>query len=132
MGVARIFRLVQTNKNLATLFQTLVLSIPSMANVASVTLLAFFVYAIMGMNLFAKVKLGDNLTEHANFKSIWGSLLILFRMSTGESYNGIMHDCRIEEPKCNRSLYGENENGDCGLPAIAEVYFLSFFIVSAM
>jgi len=124
--VARIFRLVQTNKNLATLFQTLIMSLPAIGNVASVTLLALFVYAVMGMNLFAKVKLGDNLGPHSNFRSFFGSLMLLFRMSTGESYNGVMHDCRIEEPACSNAI------GDCGQPGIAEFYFLTFFVVSAM
>jgi len=119
---------VQTNKNLATLFQTLMLSIPAIVNVASVTFLAFFVYAVMGMNLFSKVKLGDNLTPHANFRSFWGSFMLLFRMSTGESYNGVMHDCRTEEEDGLCS----SEAGDCGLPVFAEIYFLSFFLVSAM
>jgi len=124
--VARIFRLVQTNKNLSTLFNTLMLSIPAIGNVASVTLLLFFVYAVMGMNLFAKVKLGDNLTPHANFRSFWGSLMLLFRMSTGESYNGVMHDCSIEPPFCSKEV------GDCGEPSFAVFYFMTFFVFSAM
>ena len=33
------------------------------------------------------------MTRHANFKDFPSALLVLFRMSTGESWNGIMHDC---------------------------------------
>jgi len=82
----------------------------------------------MGMNLFSKVKLGENLSEHANFRSFWGSFMLLFRMSTGESYNGVMHDCRTEESDGLCS----DEIGDCGAPIFAEIYFLTFFVVSAM
>jgi len=124
--IARIFRLVQTSESLSTLFNTLLMSIPAIGNVASVTLLIFFVFAVLGMNLFSKVKLGDNLTPHANFRSFWGSMMLLFRMSTGESYNGVMHDCKIEPPFCSE------EAGDCGQPGLAEFYFLLFFILSAM
>jgi hypothetical protein len=124
--IARIFRLVQTSPTLSTLFNTLMTSIPAIGNVASVTMLLLFVYAVLGMNLFSKIKLGENLTPHANFKSFFGSLMLLFRMSTGESYNGVMHDCKIAEPFCSPAA------GDCGQEGFAELYFLSFFIFSAM
>jgi len=132
--IARIFRLVQTSESLSTLFNTLLMSIPAIGNVASVTGLIFFVFAVLGMNLFSKVKLGDNLTPHANFRSFWGSMMLLFRMGTGESYNGVMHDCKIEEPFCDDSIV-LNKNlsvSDCGSPGLAEIYFLLFFTLSAM
>ena len=28
-------------------------------------------------------------------------MFLLFRISTGESYNGVMHDCMVEEPACS-------------------------------
>jgi hypothetical protein len=36
---------------------------------------------------------GPFLDRHANFRDFPSALLVLFRMSTGESWNGIMHDC---------------------------------------
>jgi len=124
--VARMFRLVQTNKNLRDLFYTLIFSLPSISNVASVTFLLFFIYAAFGMNIFANVKYGDNLTDKANFNTFFDSILLLFRMATGESYNGVMHDVRVQEPFCSEA------EGNCGLPAFAPFYFLSFFIFSAL
>lgn len=50
----------------------------------------------MGMNLFGGIRQGEFLNRHANFEEIGTSLLVLFRMSTGESWNGIMHDCMIQ------------------------------------
>jgi len=138
--VARIFRLVQTNKNLLDLFKTLLFSLPSIVNVASVTTLLLFIYACIGMNVFADVKEGDGITNYANFKSFFNSMLLLFRMATGESYNGVMHDCMIEPPRCcdddmvkdetNKACY--NQTANCGDPNGAPVYFLSFFILSAL
>lgn len=124
--VARIFRLIQTNKSLRDLFMTLLFSLPSISNVASVTFLLFFIYAAFGMNIFANVKFGDNLTDKANFNTFFDSILLLFRMATGESYNGVMHDVRIAEPFCSEKI------GNCGFPEFAPIYFLSFFIFSAL
>ena len=95
LRVARIFRLIPKAKGLKTLFETLVISLPALINVGSVLILFFFIFAIMGMNLFGMVKFGENLNRHANFKDFPSSMLVLFRMATGESWNGIMHDCMI-------------------------------------
>eukprot|EP00803_Ostreobium_quekettii_P004182 evm.model.scf_87.7 EVM.evm.TU.scf_87.7 scf_87:110745-119200(-) len=91
--VARIFRLIPKAKGLRTLFQTLVYSLPALVNVGSVLFLFFFIFAIMGMNLFGMVRHGEFLNRHTNFESFPQALLVLFRMATGESWNGIMHDC---------------------------------------
>ena len=92
---ARIFRLIPKAKTLKRLFETLYYSLPALGNVGSVLFLFFFIYAVMGMSLFGKVKHGETLNRHANFESFFGSLLVLFRMSTGESWNGLMHDTMV-------------------------------------
>jgi len=133
--VARIFRLVQTNKNLCDLFKTLLFSLPSIVNVASVTILLLFIYAVAGMNVFSEVKLGDNLSNYANFKNFFNSMLLLFRMATGESYNGVMHDCMIKAPMCCSQEMMDNgqcSKVNCGEPVGAPIFFLSFFIMSAL
>ena len=91
--VVRLFRLVKTSRRLRTIFTTLYLSLPSLANVGALLLLLFFMYAIAGMTLFAEVPHGTFITKHANFEDFINSMLLLLRMSTGESWNGIMHDC---------------------------------------
>jgi len=35
---------------------------------------------------------GDMINRHANFQNFWTGALVLVRSSTGESFNGIMHD----------------------------------------
>jgi len=91
--VVRLFRLVKTSRRLRTIFSTLYLSLPSLANVGALLLLLFFMYAIAGMSLFGTVPHGTFITEHANFEEFVPAMLLLLRMSTGESWNGIMHDC---------------------------------------
>jgi len=98
--VARIFRLIPKAKSLRTLFQTLLYSMPALVNVGSVLALFFFIFAVMGMNLFGKIVPTDGeLSRYAKFEDFPTAVLTLFRMSTGEAWNGIMHDCMITD-KC--------------------------------
>lgn len=122
--VARIFRLVRTSRGLQTMFKTLLFSFPQLLNVGAVLLLVFFIYAVVGMNLFADIKRGEFLNDDANFGSFFTTMVTLFRMSTGESYNGLMHDCMIEEPYCDPDT-------NCGFPGFAPIYFISFYVLSA-
>lgn len=76
------------------------------------------------MNLFANVKHGDFINEHNNFYTFGNSMMLLFRSSTGESFNGIMHDCMIQAPYCDPDT-------NCGSPELAVIYFLMFFTLQA-
>ena len=94
--VARIFRLIPKAKGLKKLFQTLLYSLPALTNVGAVLFLFFFIFAVLGMHLFGRVRItGNFLNGYANFEPFGFSLLTLFRMATGEAWNGIMHDCMI-------------------------------------
>ena len=93
--VVRLIRLIPKATGLRTLFQTLAFSFPALFNVGGVLSLFFFMYAVIGMQLFGTVKRGTHLNRHANFEHFGRALLTLFRMSTGESWNGIMHDAIV-------------------------------------
>jgi len=88
LRVARIFRLIPRAKGLNTLLQTLVFSLPALGNVGSVLFLFLFVFGVVGMSLFGQVKPGVYLGDNANFSNMGRALLTLFRMITGESWNG--------------------------------------------
>ena len=58
------------------------------------------------MDLFGQVSIrvhtqqvpyGEFINEDANFHSFYQSILALIRASTGESWNGMMHDCMDEQ-----------------------------------
>ena len=85
-----------------------------------ILLLFFFIFAVLGMNLFAGVKKVGFVTRIANFDSFGESLLSLFRASTGESYNGMMHELMVEQPNCSGSNCGSN---------VAGLFFITFIIV---
>ena len=118
--VARLFRLVKRSKLLLNLFKTFILSLPSLSNVLGILLLFFFIFAVLGMNLFAGVKKAGFVTRIANFDSFGESLLSLFRASTGESYNGMMHELMVAEPNCSGS--------NCGT-TVAGLFFITFIVV---
>jgi len=93
LRVARIFRLIPKARGLRTLLETLVSSLPALGNIAAVLCLFFFIYAVIGMNLFGMMKYGQYLTRYANFSNVGIALLTLFRMITGENWDGLMQDC---------------------------------------
>eukprot|EP00656_Telonema_subtile_P054003 TRINITY_DN7944_c0_g1_i4.p1 TRINITY_DN7944_c0_g1~~TRINITY_DN7944_c0_g1_i4.p1 ORF type:complete len:1564 (+),score=583.71 TRINITY_DN7944_c0_g1_i4:124-4815(+) len=105
--IIRIFRLLksESGKGVLRLLETLLLSLPALANVSALLLLLIFIFACLGMSFFGDLETGPGqgpdfanypfklYNEHANFTNFYRSFLLLFRMSTGESWNGIMHDC---------------------------------------
>jgi hypothetical protein len=58
---------MRTARNLQAIFNTLIVTFPQLANVGALLLLFIYVYAVLGMNLFADIKLQDSLNRHANF-----------------------------------------------------------------
>ena len=125
LRIARVFRLVRNLKGLRMLFNTLIMSLPGLLNIGALLFLLCFVYAILGMNLFGKVKFGENLNADANFTNFGNSLLVLLRMVTGEAWNAIMYDCMISED-CDTSV--DCARGECCGSAGAPAYFISFVI----
>jgi hypothetical protein len=63
--------------------------------------LLVIVFAILGKELFWRVKFQNNINEFSNFRYFWPSFMLLMRAMTGESYNALMHDCRVQLPYCS-------------------------------
>lgn len=61
-----------------------------MMNVGALLMLLLFLFAVLGVSLFAEVKIQDNMDRHANFESFGRAVLTLLRVSTGEGWVGIM------------------------------------------
>lgn len=90
--VARLLRMIKASKGLRHLLKTLWLSMGNIANVGMLLFLVFFTFSVAGMDLFGNLAYGDYITDNANFDSFYISFVTLFRASTGENWNGIMHD----------------------------------------
>eukprot|EP01043_Picozoa_sp_COSAG02_P003210 COSAG02_NODE_77_length_40635_cov_56.355980_4_plen_2303_part_00 len=129
--ILRVFRLLRNMKGLTKLLMTVLHAMPTVVNVAGVLFLLFYIAGVLGMHLFGRVQRGEFLNEHANFESFFGSVLVVFRMSTGESWNGIMNECRVSSPPDCDPEFDNGPGkpvGNCG-SFIAIVFFAGFQIV---
>jgi voltage-dependent calcium channel T type alpha-1G len=57
--------------------------------------LLFFIFAALGVELFGKLECSEErpcsgLDKHAHFKDFGMAFLTLFRIATGDNWNGIM------------------------------------------
>jgi hypothetical protein len=104
--VARMVRLVRNVTGLLNLFKTLIFSIPALKNVAIIMILFMFIFSCFAMNTFGNVKHGELLTGDANFETFFLAFNTMWRLSSGESYNGLMHDINIKMPYCNPNIGG--------------------------
>ena len=90
--IARVLKLIKTAKNLQQIFQTFILAIPELVNVGALLMLFLFLFAVLGVSLFAEVKSQDTMDRHANFENFGRAILTLLRVATGEGWVGIMQD----------------------------------------
>jgi hypothetical protein len=93
--VARLLRMLNASPEMQMLIKTLYLALNNIANVCLLFSLIVFVFTVAGMDLFGSVAQGEEgfLNENANFTSFYNGMVLLIRTSTGESWNGVMHDC---------------------------------------
>jgi hypothetical protein len=108
--IARALRLARSLQGLRKIMQTLWLSLPALVNVGTLLFLLLFVYAVLGVYLFAVPPDKDwpaNLGRHANFNS-WGSaMLVLLRTMTGEDWQELMFSCgNIATPMTAWTYFG--------------------------
>mmetsp|Transcript_43521 Transcript_43521/g.105631 ORF Transcript_43521/g.105631 Transcript_43521/m.105631 type:complete len:2203 (+) Transcript_43521:102-6710(+) len=124
--IGRLLRLIRSASGLRHLLATLAGSLPSLLNVGSLLLLLIFVYAVLGVSLFSNLTLSGNfINRQANFRTLPNAILLLFRSVTGESWNGLMHDCMVSEEsgRCSAA------NDTCGSAPAAIIFFVSFTLV---
>jgi hypothetical protein len=62
-------------------------------------------FAILGNYLFSNISEGDVVSDFKNFQTFFDSFLLLFILSTGESWNIFMFDCsRNENQGCQPGI----------------------------
>lgn len=88
----------RTHHGLNKLLKSLVSALPNLYSVGSLLLLQLYIFAIFAVALFGHVPqdgpLGS-MTSLINFTTFPHSLLVMFKMLTGENWNFIMHDCMV-------------------------------------
>uniref|UniRef100_A0A8B9ZZ29 Voltage-dependent T-type calcium channel subunit alpha-1H n=1 Tax=Anas zonorhyncha TaxID=75864 RepID=A0A8B9ZZ29_9AVES len=100
----------------------------TVGNLGLLFMLLFFIYAALGVELFGKLDCSEEnpcegLSRHATFTNFGMAFLTLFRVSTGDNWNGIMKDTLRE---CTR----EDKHCLSYLPVISPVYFVTFVLIA--
>lgn len=87
----RLIKLLSRGERIRTLLWTFIKSFQALPYVALLIVLLFFIYAVVGMQLFGRVFPDEDvITSNNNFKTFGGALMVLFRSATGEAWQEIM------------------------------------------
>ena len=77
------------------------MTLPALANVGSLLMLFLFMFAVLGVYLFAHVKINDPLNDHVNFQDVNSALLTLLRVTTGENWQKVLFAVTMEHSIIN-------------------------------
>jgi hypothetical protein len=103
-------------------------SLKDILELAYVWFIIFVIFAIAMNQGFGGLKWGTNMSYHVNANNYLAIFLMLFRISTGEGWNDIMYDFKVQAPNC---VINENYlESDCGDPWLATILFISFHTIS--
>uniref|UniRef100_A0A3B4XW76 Voltage-dependent L-type calcium channel subunit alpha n=1 Tax=Seriola lalandi dorsalis TaxID=1841481 RepID=A0A3B4XW76_SERLL len=131
--VMRLVKLLSRGEGIRTLLWTFIKSFQALPYVALLIVMLFFIYAVIGMQMFGKIALQDNtqINRNNNFQTFPQAVLLLFRCATGEAWQEIMLACSPNRP-CEKGSTNENSttNEECG-SQFAIIYFVSFYMLCA-
>ncbi|XP_048029223.1 calcium channel, voltage-dependent, P/Q type, alpha 1A subunit, b isoform X13 [Megalobrama amblycephala] len=124
---ARLIKLLRQGETIRILLWTFVQSFKALPYVCLLIAILFFIYAIIGMQLFGNLKLDDEtaVNDHNNFRTFIMALMLLFRSATGEAWHEIMLAC-LGGKDCDEE--SGNEGPECG-SNFAYAYFVSFIFL---
>ncbi|CAO3626859.1 unnamed protein product [Cunninghamella echinulata] len=120
--IALAFRLARRIESLDTLLKAIKKALPSIAYTTGVFTFVIFIFAVIFQELFDSTSYGPYGHHNANFRTIGISVLTLFRITTGENWDFLMHDFSKEAPNCV-------EGKDCGSHMAAYILFILFYVV---
>lgn len=96
--IMRIVRLVRSQPSIKIILDTVVNIIPQISNFITLLFLLLFIFSALGINLFGGCVYQEFISEKANFNGIGNAIITLFRCSTGEDWNKLMHELTIYDP----------------------------------
>ncbi|XP_043464353.1 voltage-dependent calcium channel type A subunit alpha-1 isoform X7 [Leptopilina heterotoma] len=122
---ARLIKLLRQGYTIRILLWTFVQSFKALPYVCLLIAMLFFIYAIIGMQVFGNIALDEkfSINKHNNFQSFIQGLMLLFRCATGEAWPNIMLACVKDRPCDANAKKGDGET--CG-SNLAYAYFVSF------
>uniref|UniRef100_A0A4W5M6B3 Calcium channel, voltage-dependent, L type, alpha 1D subunit, a n=1 Tax=Hucho hucho TaxID=62062 RepID=A0A4W5M6B3_9TELE len=130
--VMRLVKLLSRGEGIRTLLWTFIKSFQALPYVALLIAMLFFIYAVIGMQVFGKIAMvdGTHINRNNNFQTFPQAVLLLFRCATGEAWQEIMLAC-ISGKLCDpESDYNPGEEMTCGA-SFAYIYFISFYMLCA-
>ncbi len=102
INVVRALRLLRFTKGLREMMNTLFQSLSSIANLGCLTCLILLIFAILGNNFFYNVNLSPDpyqrmgaygwpVVKYASYATLDNAIFLVFRITTGDAWNGIMY-----------------------------------------
>uniref|UniRef100_A0A3Q4G193 Voltage-dependent L-type calcium channel subunit alpha n=1 Tax=Neolamprologus brichardi TaxID=32507 RepID=A0A3Q4G193_NEOBR len=130
--VMRLVKLLSRGEGIRTLLWTFIKSFQALPYVALLIAMLFFIYAVIGMQVFGKIAMvdGTQINRNNNFQTFPQAVLMLFRCATGEAWQEIMLACMPGKLCDSESDYNPGEERTCG-SGFAIIYFISFYMLCA-
>ncbi|XP_076797381.1 voltage-dependent L-type calcium channel subunit alpha-1S isoform X2 [Arvicanthis niloticus] len=130
--VMRLIKLLSRAEGVRTLLWTFIKSFQALPYVALLIVMLFFIYAVIGMQMFGKIALvdGTQINRNNNFQTFPQAVLLLFRCATGEAWQEILLACSYGKLCDPESDYAPGEEYTCGTN-FAYYYFISFYMLCA-
>ncbi|XP_072014634.1 voltage-dependent calcium channel type A subunit alpha-1-like isoform X8 [Amphiura filiformis] len=127
---ARLIKLLRQGSSIRILLWTFIQSFKSLPWVCLLIGMLFFIYAIIGMQMFGNITMAysaadSQINRHNNFSNFFLALILLFRCATGESWQQIMLSCLSPADCAEGTGMGE---GECG-SLFSYFYFVSFIFL---
>ncbi|KAJ8971627.1 hypothetical protein NQ314_000610, partial [Rhamnusium bicolor] len=131
MRIARVLKLLKMAKGIRALLDTVMQALPQVGNLGLLFFLLFFIFAALGVELFGRLDCNitpcQGLGEHAHFENFGMAFLTLFRVATGDNWNGIMKDT-LDDENCNPK--DDCIRNCCISPIIAPIFFVIFVLMA--
>ncbi|XP_061166104.1 voltage-dependent T-type calcium channel subunit alpha-1H-like [Saccostrea echinata] len=131
LRIARVLKLLKMAKGIRALLDTVIQALPQVGNLALLFFLLFFIFAALGVELFGRLECSEahpceGLGEHAHFKDFGMAFLTLFRVATGDNWNGIMKDTLRDDCDSSEKCL----TNCCVSTFIAPVFFVVFVLMA--
>ncbi|KAI1303649.1 Voltage-dependent T-type calcium channel subunit alpha-1I [Halotydeus destructor] len=129
--IARVLKLLKMAKGMRALLDTVMQALPQVGNLGLLFYLLFFIFAALGVELFGRLECDEDhpcqgMSEHAHFQNFGIAFLTLFRVATGDNWNGVMKDTLRDQ--CDAS--SDCLRNCCVSPIVAPMYFVIFVLLA--
>ncbi|MED6276815.1 Voltage-dependent T-type calcium channel subunit alpha-1G [Characodon lateralis] len=126
LRIARVLKLLKMAVGMRALLDTVMQALPQVGNLGLLFMLLFFIFAALGVELFGDLICDElhpceGLGRYATFRNFGMAFLLLFRVSTGDNWNGIMKDTLRD---CAQ------DTGTCYNTVVSPIYFVSFVLTA--